>query len=293
MALTLSGIAVGVAQERAKQPGLRATSGPVVTVTSLTGQGLALISPASSNFDDAIRRLLPDRIAGPALATKPYLVILSNQSGHTIVAFSTVWDITYTDRSRQRTLAPILFVDAVSGADDAPTLDPAGGVPPVASGEERVVAMETEFRPSTDKLSEEEDINLVSWLRATTQDYKAKAVAQMQIRLDAAIFSDGLLVGPNVSNLDVGFTAKLEAKQKLFQQIVGDLDAGHTLEEAFEPAKTQAIAVPSRERSVLYGVLAAQEVVALRRRVGDAAVPALFRQAIRKRPFVVKRSQTQ
>jgi hypothetical protein len=295
MVLMFSG---AVAQEGGKRPSGGSTDKPAVVVADLATEGLELLSPVSANFDAAVRGLLPDNVVGPALGTKPYLVILSNRSAHTIVAYETVWTIIYTDKSKRRktTFAPMLFVDAVSGMDGATVLsDPESQ--PISSGEKRLVAADTNFGPPSKTITKDGEINLVNWLRAVAQDQNANAaeVAEIQINLDATIFSDGILVGPNTSNLDQYFTAKLEAKQKLFRQVVSDLDAGRTVEEALGPAKTLAAQtpVPSRDPSVIYIRLAAQEIVALRRRIGDSAVSALFRQAIRKEPFVIKRSQTQ
>lgn len=105
----------------------------------------------------------------------------------------------------------------------------------------------------------------------------------------------GLLVGPDGFNLDQDFTAYLGAKQRLFRQVVSDLDSGCTVEEALEPAKSLAAQRPfrGRDRSAMHGVMAAQEILALRRRIGDSAVPELFKQVIRKEAFVIRRSQTQ
>jgi len=118
----------------------------------------------------------------------------------------------------------------------------------------------------------------------------------IEITLDAAIFSDGQLVGPDHSNLEQSFMAEFESKQKFFRQIVADLDAGHPMEEAFAPVNALAQQHPPSPRDDLgafYETITAPEVVSLRKRVGDASVRAVFGGAIRKEPFVIRRDSPQ
>jgi len=290
---------VVLAQQAEKLAQGYATSAQVV-VTNLASDGIDLISPNGADFDPTIQHLLPSDLARTTLGLKPFLVILSNRSGHTIVAFETIWKVTYKDRSPETSFAPILYLDAVGGTegkgDDSLVFTGPEDLP-ILNGEQRLVARETAFGPPNQKFTQNEELDLQNWLRASTQNRKAKMAdaVEVQINLDAAIYSDGLLVGPDTSNLDQNFTAKLHEKQRLFRQIVSDLDAGHTEEEAFGPAKALAIQrpIPSRNPLSIYEAIAAQEIVALRRRVGDSAVPATVRQAIRKDPFVIRRTPTQ
>jgi hypothetical protein len=119
-------------------------------------------------------------------------------------------------------------------------------------------------------------------------------VDKIEITLDAVIFSDGLLIGPNQSALDQDFMTYFESKQNLFRQIASDLDSGKSVDQAFAPVTTLAANhVSPRDRPAFYKMLAAQEVNHLRRRIGDTEVSDTVRGAIRKEPFVIRRNSAQ
>lgn len=213
------------------------------------------------------------------------------------MAYATVWKVIFKDKRTEITFAPILYVDAVADiADNGANAFNRREDRSIENGETRLVAMDTEFGPPSKEVNPNEEVDMLNWLHAVTQDQQAKMaeVAEVQISLDAAIFSNGLLVGPDSSDLDRDFNAKLETKQRLYRQIVSDLDAGRAVDEAFGPAKTLAVQrpAPSRNPLAIYETIAAQEIVALRKRIGDSAVPVVFGQAIRKEPFVIRKSST-
>lgn len=258
-------------------------------VNGLNAAGVELISPDSPNFDSAVMYLLPNRTAAVALDLKPLVVIVSNQSAGEIVAYTLVWKVTYTDKRTATTTVQFKYPDAIAGIADS------GAVAlkrrdhlSILSHEKRVVAKEFEVGAWWE---EEFYLNQLR-LFAETQKQEVAAAEQIEINLDAAIFSDGLLVGPNRTDFDKEFMAYLEAKQKFFRQIVSDLDSGRDLDEAFAPLKVLAAnhVVHWQDKTAFYERLAAQEINAFRKRIGDSAVRETFRQAIRKEPFLVHRS---
>lgn len=275
----------------------RSGPGSTVLVTGLPSEGLDLISPEAPVFDTAVRELAPKGEVSFILGLKPLLAILSNRSGHSVVAYATIWKVGYRDGTTKTTNTSVLLVDAVSGAVGAGVEFSDNENSPILSGERRLVAKDTEFGAPSQKYTAQEKRDLTNWLRATIEDQKTELgdAREVQLSLDAAIFSDGFIVGPDNSGLDRIFMSKFEAKQSLLQQIVSDLDGGRTFEEAFGPAKALATRElgPSRDPSVIYETLAAQEIVALRKRIGDSAVAATFRQAIRKEPFVIRKPSTE
>lgn len=262
-----------------------------VNVDGLNSAGIELISPEDPNFDSVIVSLLPSETAKAALDLKPLVVIVSNQSAGEIVAYALVWKVTYKDKRTVTTTSQFKYPDALAGIADsgAAALNKRDDLP-VLSHQKRVVAPQLEVTSSWDEEFYLDQLRSF----AKTQNQELAAAEQIEIHLDAAIFSDGFLVGPNRTGFDQEFMTYFEAKQSLYRQIVSDLDSGHDLDEAFAPLKILAENHPfsPREKTAFYKMLAAQEIIGLRRRIDDST-GMIFRQAIRKEPFQIHRSSPQ
>lgn len=122
------------------------------------------------------------------------------------------------------------------------------------------------------------------------------SIERLDISLDVAIFADGLVVGPDTQGLTKRFAIYVNEKQQWIRQVVSDLDAGRSIDEAFQTInelKAQRPPTgPNRDWSAFYRRETAAEIFSLRKRIGDAAVPTVFRKAIRAEPFVIRRSPT-
>jgi hypothetical protein len=260
---------------------------PTVKINGLNSARIELISPETPNFDSIVMSILPSRTAMVALALKPLVVIVSNQSAGEIVAYALVWKVTYKDGRTATTTTQFKYPDALAGIADsgAVALSRRDDLP-ILSHQRRVVAKEFEVGPSW-----EEEFYL-NQLRSFASDQKQEVATteQIEINLDAALFSDGLLVGPNRTGFDQEFMTYFEEKQNLYREIVSDLDSGNDLDEAFAPLKILAAdhVSPRQDETTFYKMLAAQEIIGLRRRIGDS-VSQTVRLAIRKEPFVVHR----
>jgi hypothetical protein len=275
----------------AHHPPMESNANPAVIVNGLNAAGVELISPENPNFDSAVMSLLPTRTATVALDLKPFVVIVSNQSAGEIVAYTLVWKVTSKDKRTHTTIVQFKYPDAIAGIADsgAVALEKREGQGlQILSHQKRVVAKEFEVGPSW------EEQFYLDQLRSFAKDQKQEVAAaeQIEIDLDAAIFSDGLLVGPNRTDFDKEFMTYFEAKQNLFRQIVKDVESGRDLNEAFAPLKVLATnhLVHWQDKTAFYGRLAAQEINAFRKRIGDSTVRETFKQAIRKEPFLVHRS---
>ncbi len=255
-----------------------------VQVTGLDGEGVSLISPTSPGFDDLITKLMANEATAMAQRLKPYMVVVSNQTSHTVVAYNLLWKLTNRDGSTENKFVQRKYPDAVAGAPGTEASPPGHAISP---GEKRLSAMEIEFGP--------EIIKLPGWEQTLRDAARNQAktyadVTALEVELDAVIFDDGVLVGPDHGNLQASFAAYLEAKQKLFREIVAGLDAGQSMEQVFAGAKAEADVHSSTAAThSIYDRLAAEEILALRSRIGDQAVHNVFKQAIRKEPFVIHR----
>ena len=68
---------------------------PSIRVDDLDVDGVELVSPMRPEFDELARPLLGERIAALGLKLKPMLVIVSNESPHTVVSYSKTWTARY------------------------------------------------------------------------------------------------------------------------------------------------------------------------------------------------------
>jgi hypothetical protein len=267
-----------------------------VKVTGLDSDGVTLISPSSPGFDALVSKLMANEATGAALQLKPYLVVVSNQSAHTVVAFDTVWKLTYRDSRTENTFVQFKYPDAVAGIPGTSMFPPEHelgvAVPP---GKQRLCAMALEFGPQIVAMQGWKEM-MRDGTRNQAQMYAG--VTKVEIELDAVIFDDGTLVGPDAGNLQEHFAAYVDEKQKLFRSVVSGLDSGRSMDDVFAPIKAVVDAPPSSlvkamaaSKLALYHRLAAEEILGLRARIGDQAVYSLFKQASRKEPFVIHRSE--
>ena len=268
-------------------------SGPSDVARSITvtagspSPDLVFVTPQDPSFDGIARTLLGAAASGPALNLKPFLVALSNRLAGTVVAYEMAWSTTNTNQSTERRYTDFSCPDAVM----ALVLDPRDEQP-LGPGDLRLIGREFQLDPSW------ADAGVQGVLLRTIQDQQAETprIKRLEISLEAAIFADGLLVGPDTQGFSKRFAIYVDEKQKWIRQVVSDLDAGRTIDEAFETMgqvrEQRPPTGPNRDWSAFYRREAAAEVFNLRKRVGDAAVPSLFRKALRAEPFAIRRSPT-
>ena len=257
-----------------------------VVTTSSPSPDVVIVSPQDPGFDPIARRLLGAAASGRALDLKPFLVIVSNRSPGTVVAFEVAWKTTYTDQSVSNGYTEFKYPDGAMPA----ILD--GRDPPLGSGDERLVGREFQLDPSW-TAADVQDV-----LLGTIQDQQAEMprIERLDISLDAVIFADGLLVGPDTQGFAKTFAIHVNEKQKWIRQVVADLDAGHSMDQAFQnisevrQQKPSPPTGPNRDWSAFYRREAAAELFNFRRRVGDKPISSIFRKVIRAEPFVIRRN---
>ena len=245
-----------------------------------------LISPQNPNFDGIARPLLGAAASGPALDLKPFLVILSNRSSGTVVAYEMVWKITHTDKTVEILSADVNYPDGVVAVPAR------ASERPLMSGEQRLIGREFQLDPSW----AEENVQDVLLETIGDQQAQMPRTERLDIGLDVAIFADGLAVGPDTRGLTKRFAIYVNEKRKLIHQVVSDLDAGHSIDEAFQTINELKVQLPPtgphRDLSAFYRKQAGAELFGLRKRIGDAAVPTVFGKANRAEPFVIRRNAT-
>lgn len=157
-------------------------------------------------------------------------------------------------------------------------------------GEKRVVSVSFAVSP---RMATEEYWQ--NWLLEAAKFYHDKCgiTEKLTISLDAVIFDDGTILGPDENDLSDHFAAYLNAKQGAFRNIVAALDSGQPIDRAF--TVIESVEVPTADSlmadtTAIYRRHAAEEIMGLRRRVGDQVLSTLVRKAVRDKDFVIQRN---
>jgi hypothetical protein len=276
------------ADTRQENPSKQGEARPTVIVHDLSDGGITLVLPEDPKFGLEVSQIVPAKVASVALALRPFIVIVANTSQRTIVAYSVVWRITDKDGRQSTIVLPFNYPDALAGTANSGAISLKNRQDrPVTPGEKRLVSTQIQVDSSW------EEQFYLDQLQSFAKDLKQEYAdaREIEITLDAVIFSDGLLIGPDQNGLEQQFMIYFESKQHLFRQIAEDLDSGKTVDQAFAPIMTLAAnRLSPRDMPAFFNILAAQEINALRRRIGDAKVGDTVRSAIRKEPFVIRRN---
>jgi hypothetical protein len=262
-----------------------------LSVNGLDDEGVRLISPASPDFDDLARPLMGERVAHIGLQLKPMLVIVTNDSPHTIVSMSVVWHVTHEGGRTSRFWGHASFPESVCG-DVLISHDPEA-IPP---GSRRLEANGLVLH-GYGSFDEYYDQFLPQFVDRKNEDL-ADGTA-LQIDLNAVIFADGTLIGPDdESRLADLFSTYVRAKQDWYRGIIDGLDAGQSVEDAFGAVRTfleqsserhAGMASHFSDPQAIWKQQSAAEAASWRRRFKDEEIPGLLRAAIRLTPFVIHR----
>ena len=190
----------------------------VITTTGLDGEGVTLLPPTAPEFDSVARPLIGERVADLALRLKPMLVVVSNRSEKPIVSFSVVWHVRYPSGQTTRCWGHASFPKAVCG--DAL----AAGERARTAGDDWVHAREVVIHGWGDH-----DSYYDQFLGQFVDQEKTlvASASELRIELNAVIFADGELVGPDDEAQLAGlFGVYVGAKQAWYRQIVDVLRRG-------------------------------------------------------------------
>jgi len=123
---------------------------------------------------------------------------------------------------------------------------------------------------------------------------------ELHIELNAVIFADGTLIGPDdQSALTDLFSTYVQAKQDGYRGIIAALDAGQSGAESFAPVERFLADATNRMRARnqvvrekpadLWTHQAAADAGRWRRRYADGDIAPLLKQVIRLDPFTIRR----
>ena len=179
-----------------------------IHVSNLEADAIAITSAADPGFDSEIRALFQGD-SEELLKLKPFLVIISNGSTRTMVAYTLTWVLKQPGGSRI-THVQSKYPDAVADAF------------PVRGNE---------IRPGEQKIDPMSiELDCGRWTGEATGPFYLKQFAnwfneyadatELHICFDAVIFDDGDLLGPNEARLEQDFLTYLNSKEDCYRSIL-------------------------------------------------------------------------
>ena len=249
-----------------------------IETASLDSHGVTIAAATDPDFDVRAQAILSGH-AAPVLELKPYLAIVQSHDPRTVVAYTVSWIVTRRNDSSEVSHTQFKFPDAVAGTGNGLAILQGREI---KTGEQRLVGMGFEVWP----------VEYVEQYRefgrhATRQLGEVK---RLRIALDAVIFDDGAMIGPDESRLAEHFITFVQAKQSLYRQVVIGLETGRAGDDVFAPLREslgERFSPNPRDPLAIYDRQAAAEVLGWH----DRVVLEVFRRALRREPFAIRREE--
>ena len=252
-----------------------------VVVDSSPLAGVEIIAPGDTRFDQEARQIVGAKL-DLVKTLSPLLLLIKNDSQHTIVAYSAEWDLKRgTEEIPFGTVRmfPMAIAGPVVGGDLRRDRE-------IRPGEERLEGMHSEVGIHPDDASTD----------AKHQAEELAGVTAVKAHLDAVIFDDGTLVGPDSHNLSGKFVANVEDHQSLYRSILASLQAGESAEKLFETLDekrrqdfVESESVNRPQDSMMEKLIAEQNVVGSWRNHGNSDSLEHFSRCLRTPPFTITR----
>lgn len=251
-----------------------------VAVVSSPLPGVEIIAPGDPRFDQEARQIVGAKL-DLVKTLSPLLMLIKNNSQHSIVAYSPEWDL-MRGAEEIPFVALRTFPMAISGPECDALYDR-----PIRPGEERLEGMKSEVGNHPDDAS-------------TDAKYQAEdlaGVTSVKAHLDAVIFDDGTIVGPDRHDLSGKFVPYVEDHQSLYRTILASLHAGEPAEKLYDSLEQKrrqefhesTIANPTWNSMKMEKLLAEQDVLGAWRDHSNSNSLAHFSRCLRMPPFTVAR----
>jgi hypothetical protein len=272
----------------ASLPAYSAASSDIrVTTETFSYPGVSIVGPTDPSFEGEVRKLFGER-ASIAEKLAPFLLILKNESPRTIVAYTATWRIKSADGNEMPLAARYMYPMAISG----PVVK--GDLPrdrEVRMGEERLVSAQFEVGLHINASDAEKAFSTIS----ENQSEQFRNLIDVRVSLDAIVFDDGEIVGPDRSQLGDDFTKYVDAYQSLYREIVSSLNAGLPAEQVFKvildrKERDSAASMQAGQSSNAFDLVAKQDVLGWRHEHGDSDLRNHFLRCTRTPPFALKRA---
>jgi hypothetical protein len=282
-------LTVVVLDARAQRP--EGTNGrsrvtPAIRAIGLDKAGVMLVTAASADFEAQVRKEV-GKWADAALHSSPQLAIVRNESPHTIVAYAVSFKSIRPDGKWDFHHIEFRYPDAVVTTD-----------PEVASmlrdreirpSEQRLVSRYFEIDPALDNSWLPQ---LVDWQKKELGPLALGQGYELEIAVDAVLFEDGRLLGPNHSQMDTRFLLLLQRKQELYRAATDLMTSGNSLDDALVKLKSavpaaaekiEAMSIVDADRAAI------GDALRLRARYGPDRAADAIRRAEQQSPFAIRR----
>jgi hypothetical protein len=204
--------------------GLRDPQKMPVVVDSSPHAGIDIIAPGDPRFDQEVRQIFGAK-SELVKTLSPLLILIKNQSLHTIVAYSLEWDL-MRGKNEVRRVSIRMFPMAISGPEcDLPHDRD------ILPGEEWLVGEDIDFGARIDDAGGA-DVDFSETAKNQAEDLAG--VTAVKANIDAVIFDDGTLVGPDRHDLQGKFASYVEDHQVLYRSISASLQAGESAEKLYD-----------------------------------------------------------
>jgi hypothetical protein len=259
---------------------------PTIRVVGLDKVGVTLITAASSGFEADVRKEA-GQWADAALLASPQLVIIRNASPHTIVAYAISFKSTRPDGRWDFHHIEFKYPDAVATTD--PDTVRALRSREIRPSEQRLVTRFFEIDPRLDNSWLPQMINVQN--KDLQRFAGPRGFAELEIAIDAVIFEDGRLLGPDQSQVETRFQLLLQHKQELYRAAAALMASGKSVSEALAIVKSrQPSGVGQGTMADDDGDNAMGEALLLLNKYGEERTAAVIEHAVRSIPFTVRKT---
>jgi hypothetical protein len=251
--------------------------------------GLNLLGPREPSFATAVP-LVAHELADSVLRCRPYASIVSNGSVMPVVAYGVLFETKLANGLANNFYIQMRFPEAVlfefGQANDA-----------LMPGAQSVITpmFDLDVKNSQGRDAEEID-DLCRGLRS-----KAKGAVSLKISIDAAIFSDGSIVGADAHQVGLHFAKHYEAMHAIYDAIFRRMDTGQSFAEALDIETRQVTGGAGRPQALpdprvaanllsLYTTAAKGEIAGRwYARKHEPDLGNVLRRTIRRSPFTLHR----
>lgn len=167
----------------------------------------------------------------------------------------------------------------------------------IRPGEEWLVGMDIDFGTRIDDAGGA-DVDFSETAKYQAEDLAG--VTAVKAHLDAVIFDDGTIIGPDRHNLPEKFVPNVEDHQSLYHSILASLQAGEPAEKLYDSLEakrrqefvesTKGNSLPERGPNLMMEkLIAEQDVLGSWRNHGNSDSLEHFLQCLRVPPFTITR----
>lgn len=199
-------------------------------VANIPNSGLKLMSSEDPRFESLANTLLSNQAVPELEVLKPFTVLIVNQSGKALVAYSVRWE--YTKPTGERIHVDVSnghirrLLDGTTKRTDA---DEDRGAESVESGSWMIVTPRTSLKSSLGAQNRARQSGYVASLSNLAS--RLAAGTDVVATLDGAFFEDGSFVGSDKAGYFETFKSKVDEQQAIADYVMKSFESGRSLED--------------------------------------------------------------